>query len=70
MATYQVPCCSHQLVGGEGEGLVAQVSIKHVLENGTAVNKHRIASQRITHLRDPWPGPGRQWRRCTREDSV
>lgn len=45
MATYQVPCCSHQLVGGEGEGLVAQVSIKHILENGTAVNKHRIARQ-------------------------
>lgn len=70
MATYQVPCSFHQLVGGEGEGLVAQVSIDHILENGTAVNKHRTVSPRTTHLRDPWPGPGRQWGLCTREDSM
>lgn len=70
MATYQVPCSSHQPVGGEGEGLVAHVSIEHILENGTAVNKHRTVSQRITHIRDPWLGPGRQWGRCAREDSM
>lgn len=48
IATYQVPSGSHQLVGGEGEGLIAQVSIKHILENGTAVNKDRVVSQRVT----------------------
>lgn len=42
MVTYQVSCSSHQLVGGEGEGLVAQVSVEHILENGTAVNKDRV----------------------------
>lgn len=39
IATYQVPSGSHQLVGREGEGLVAQVRIKHILENSTAVKK-------------------------------
>lgn len=45
MATYQVPCSSHQLVGGEGEGLIAQVGIEHILEDGTAVNEDRMVSQ-------------------------
>lgn len=43
IATYQVSSSSHQLVGGEGEGFIAQVSIKHILENGTAVNKDRVS---------------------------
>lgn len=34
--TYQVPGGSHQLVGGEGEGLVAQVCVEHLLEDGPA----------------------------------
>ena len=40
-ATYQVPGGSHQLVGGEGEGLVAQVGLQHLLENGPAVSKDK-----------------------------
>lgn len=40
--TYQVPSGAHQLVGGEGEGLVAQVCIKHLLEDGPAVSENRV----------------------------
>lgn len=58
MATYQVPCSSHQLVGGEGEGLIAQVGIEHILEDSTAVNEDRMVSQRAAHLGDSRPvGP-------------
>ena len=40
-ATYQVPGGSHQLVGGEGEGVVAQVGLQHLLENGPALSKDK-----------------------------
>lgn len=41
--TYQVPGGAHQLVGGEGEGLIAQVCVEHLLENGPAVRKSTVS---------------------------
>lgn len=37
-----MPGGSHQLVGGERESLIAQVCVKHLLENGPAVNKNKV----------------------------
>lgn len=63
IATYQVSSSSHQLVGGEGEGFIAQVSIKHILENVTAVNKDRVGEShnaRYSWTVGPMPKGGGQ----------
>lgn len=65
IATYQVPRGSHQLVGGEGEGLVAQVSIKNILENGTAVNKDRVSDSH--NPRDSRSGANARGRKTTND---
>lgn len=59
--TYQVPGGSHQLVGGEREGLVAQVCVEHLLENGPAGSETELS---VSHSASPpWapcsvPGTG------------
>lgn len=56
-----MPGSSHQLVGGEREGLVAQVCIKHFLENGPAVSENEVDQSVNKHLPStpgcvPWAG--------------
>lgn len=38
-----MPSGSQQLVGGERESLIAQVCVKHLLENGPAVSKKKVS---------------------------
>ena len=61
--TYQVPGGSHQLVSEEREGLIAQVCIEHVLENGPAASENKVGRSvgQQTPAQPSWVrGPG--WR--------
>lgn len=53
--THQVPGGFHQLVGGEWEGLIAQVRIEHLLENGPAVSENK-GGQSVSQLMLSTPG--------------
>lgn len=51
--SYRAPCGLHEFVGGEGEGLVAQVSVEHFLEDGTAVGKQQRGRGERRYLANP-----------------
>lgn len=39
--SYRASCGPDEFVGGEGEGLVAEVGVEHFLEDGTAAGKQQ-----------------------------
>lgn len=48
--TYQVPGGSQELVGGEREGLVAQVCVQPLLQNGRAAGKSKLARSASAYM--------------------
>lgn len=69
--TYQVPGGSHQLVGGEREGLVTQVCVEHFLEDGPAASNTKLVGRSVNScwLGTPGSMPCTGGRGTEREES-
>lgn len=68
--THQVAGGCHQLVGGEREGLVAQVRVEHLLENGSAGSERSQSDSQSTDARRALCAPEGHWGRGRERDRL
>lgn len=68
--THQVAGGCHQLVGGEREGLIAQVRVEHLLENGSAGSERSQSDSQSTDARRALCAPEGHWGRGRERDKL